>query len=131
MLVEKLPVPVYQNTDCLPRATGRIAPRSLRETDSARERAFVFCSQSISVVPRNRLGDAPGAPPPITGAVGSSTPAEFWTIPVLRGNRPDIVEAWPGAVSVIPGSWKAFVKTAPPRYSLARPPVSSDSNRVR
>jgi hypothetical protein len=91
VLVEKLPVPGYQKTDCFARPNGRMAPRSLRETDSARERGSFFVSQSIRTVPRNRHGDAPTAPPPMSGVFGSSTPSVFCTMPVLRGNRPDIV----------------------------------------
>ena len=78
-----------------------MAPRSLRDTDSARDRGSFVRSQSVSVVPRNRNGDAPGPPPPTIGDLGSPTPSAFATMPVCAGKRPDIVTECPGAVSVM------------------------------
>jgi len=101
MLVVNRPSAAYQYACCFARPSGRIAPRSLRDTDRARDRGSLTRIQSISVPPRNRNGEAGAPPPPMTGAWGSSTPRLFETMPVLRGNRPDVPVACPGAVSVI------------------------------
>jgi hypothetical protein len=60
-----------------------MAPRSLRETESARVRGSASCIQSTSVVPSNRNGDAPVPSDPTSGASGVFTPAEFCAMPVL------------------------------------------------
>jgi hypothetical protein len=52
-------------------------------------------------------------------------------MPVPRGNRPDIVDACPGAVSVTAWSWYARVNTAPPFHSRPSPPVSCPGQRVK
>ena len=46
---------------CFAVPIGRMAPRSFIETDKARARASFATSQSYSVVPLKRVGDAPGA----------------------------------------------------------------------
>ena len=76
-------------------AFGRMAPRSLADTDSTFVAGLAATSQSVRVVPRNRMGDAPMSLDPISGESRSFTPATFRVIPVLRGNRPDMVLAWP------------------------------------
>ena len=38
---------------------------------------------------------------PTRGAALVLTPAELVAIPVEKGNRPERVDAWPGAVSVL------------------------------
>ena len=101
VLVVNRPSSPYQNTACFERPMGRIAPRSLRLTESARERGSAAMSQSMSVVPRKRKGDAPTPLLPIMGCVRSFTPALLRTMPVCRGKRPDMVLACPGAVSVV------------------------------
>jgi hypothetical protein len=104
VLVVKLPLLAYQNTGCFERPIGRIAPRSFLDTDNTRVRESFAVSQSVSVVPRKRNGDAPSPCAPMSGEFGSSTPVRLVEIPVRTGNRPDIVAECPGAVSVIPWS---------------------------
>jgi hypothetical protein len=53
------------------------------------------------VVPRNRNGDAPVSGDSINGDSKVFTPTEFAVIPVEYGKRPDSMDAWPGAVSVL------------------------------
>ena len=79
---------------------GRIAPRSFRLTDSARVDGSTALSQSTSVVPRKRRGDAPGPAVPISVASESCTPSELRMMPVCAGHIPERIVAWPGAVSV-------------------------------
>jgi hypothetical protein len=109
-LVEKRPVLTYQyacpdgRSPTRARPSGRMAPRSLRDTASTCERPSRSTSQSASVVPRKRRGEA-GSPNPLSGATsglsGSSTPRMLPMIPVERGKRPASTVACPGAVSVI------------------------------
>jgi len=79
---------------------GRIAPRSLRDTDSARAFGSAALSQSKNSVPRNRAGDAPGPATPMSRAAKSTTPLALLMIPVCAGHRPESTVACPGAVSV-------------------------------
>ena len=78
-----------------------MAARSFDETEKARVRGSAAVSQSVTVVPRKRNGAAPRSVAPIKGQSVELTPARFLVIPVLLGNRPDMVVAWPGAVSVM------------------------------
>ena len=91
----------YQKTFCLARPSGRMAPRSLRDTDSARDPGSLVRIQSMSTEPRKRYGDAGRSREVSSGACGSSTPVVLLTMPVDRGKRPDIVTECPGAVSVL------------------------------
>jgi hypothetical protein len=101
VLVVKAPLGEYQKTDCFDLPIGRMAARSFLDTESTRVRGSFATSQSASVVPRKRNGDAPGPGASTRVTVVSLTPAEFAEIPVCTGKRPDIVAEWPGAVSVI------------------------------
>src|SRR5207247_1657737 len=121
----------YQYTSCRERPIGRIAPRSLYDTESARVFGSAAVSQSVSVVPWNRNGAAPSPGEPRRGQVESFTPAVLRVMPVLRGNRPDIVLAWPGAVSVMAWSWWPLVKNAPPDTRRRNPPMNSPRHRSR
>ena len=90
----------YQYTCSLARPSGRIAPRSLRLTDRARAVGSAALSQSNSVVPRKRRGDAPGPVTSSSAAAESCTPCELRMMPVWAGHSPDKIVEWPGAVSV-------------------------------
>ena len=132
VLVVNAPVAAaYQYTSCRERPIGRIAPRSLYDTESARVFGSAAVSQSVSVVPWNRNGAAPSPGEPRRGQVESFTPAVLRVMPVLRGNRPDIVLAWPGAVSVMAWSWWPLVKNAPPDTRRRNPPMNSPRHRSR
>jgi hypothetical protein len=120
-----------QYTICGARPTGRMAPRSLRDTDSTRESGLRTRSQSTSVVPRNRSGDAPAPRPPMRGEPGSLAPSELRMMPCEAGLRPASTVAWPTAVSVIAWSWYASVNCAPARSIRARPPVNCPWNRSK
>src|SRR6266540_2436716 len=78
-----------------------MAPRSFPEIDRARAPESAALSQSKNAVPRNRAGEAPGPLTPISGAVGSCTPATLRMMPVCTGQRPDRIVECPGAVSVV------------------------------
>jgi len=100
-LVVKPASPDHQNASGLEWPRGRMAPRSLRDTESARERGSALRIQSISTEPRKRYGDAGVSLDPMSGVRGSGTPSSLRMIPVDAGHRPAIITAWPGAVSVI------------------------------
>ena len=122
VLVTNSPSDAYQKTCCLLRPIGRMAPRSFRETDSTRVSRSAATIQSVSVVPTNRFGAAPG--PCAAFSRGNSrvfTPCEFMMMPVCTGKRPLIVDACPGAVSVIAWSCIPFANTAPPSNNRFRP----------
>jgi len=84
---------------------GRMAPRSLRETESPRLSGSAVRSQSMSTLPRKRKGEAPEPGDPTCVTWGSCTPASLRTIPVFQGSRPESTVACPGAVSVMAWSW--------------------------
>src|SRR5881397_3653961 len=76
---------------------GRIAPRSLRLTDSTRAVGSDAFNQSTSVVPRKRRGEAPGPVVPSSGASESWTLSKLRMIPVCAGHRPERIAECPGA----------------------------------
>ncbi len=86
---------------------GRIAARSLRDTDSARAWGHCAWIQSNSSVPRSRHGEAPGPGTSSSspGSFRSLTPWSLCTMPVECGLRPESTVACPGAVSDIAWSW--------------------------
>ena len=83
VLVVKPPVDwAYQKTGYDPRPMGRIAPRSLRETERMRVCGSAAAIQSASVVPWNRTGAAPFPSASTSGDVVVFTPALLLAIPV-------------------------------------------------
>ena len=82
MLVVKIPIGEYQKTGCFDLPIGKIAARSFLETDSTLVRGSLAISQSVSVVPRKRNGDAPTPGASSSVVVLSATPAVFAEIPV-------------------------------------------------
>ena len=82
MLVVKLPFGAYQKTGCFDLPIGRIAARSFLETESTRVRESLAISQSTSVVPRKRNGDAPTPGASMSETVLSIAPALLAVMPV-------------------------------------------------
>src|SRR6202022_3977541 len=101
LLVVKIPFDAYQKTGCRDLPMGRIAARSFLETERTRVRGSFAISQSASVVPRKRNGEAPSPGASTRLTVVSFTPAVFADMPVCTGYRPDNITECPGAVSVI------------------------------
>ncbi len=84
VLVVKTPLRcAYQYTGWMPRPMGRMAPRSLRETESTRVRWSASVIQSVSVLPSNRNGEAPTPSACSSGASEVFTPTPLAWIPVL------------------------------------------------
>ena len=111
----------------------RIAARSLNETPTTRERGERAFSRSPTVKPSKRAGDAARPLPPRGWTVSSPTTFTrwrsarsyqlLWTMPELRGDRPESRTEWPGPVEVQAWRKRAFVNTAPRSISRLKPPV--------